>query len=99
MKGLIGVKMRISFNPEFIIENGILTGFNFKNGACAEHEYGIPGIESVFLNKELIGIERRQLIVFNTDQWKYFENTEGDRAILFLIHMIFVTLQNQIMNN
>lgn len=84
--------MRLSFNPEFIIENETLTGFNFKNGACAEHEYGIPGIESVFLNEKLIGIERRQLVEFDPDQWKYFKNDKHDRAILFFDSCDFRTI-------
>lgn len=75
--------MRKSNNPSLVFDdNGLFVGINFHYGWCAEHEWGIPGIEKYFLNPSLKGCEKRRLSNFNENVWKYYVESKKRKCIL-----------------
>ena len=54
--------MRLSYQPNFIITDGVLNGIYFNNGGCAEHEIGIASIRQDFgMDDAKLGVEKRTI--------------------------------------
>lgn len=54
--------MRETFRPGFILNGDTAVGFNFSNGGCAEHEWGIEILQKILgITPEISGIEGRKI--------------------------------------
>lgn len=66
-------------------EDGSLLGVNLKGNHCAEHEWGIEGIESSFsINRSILGVEGRLVKKLPPPELLRFE-TKGQKAILYFV--------------